>query len=33
MNNAAIILVDMLDDFVYGSLACKRAERIIPSLV
>ena len=32
MDNTAIIIVDMLNDFVTGSLACERAERIIPPL-
>jgi len=32
MSHKAIIVVDMLNDFVTGSLACKRAERIIPPL-
>ena len=30
--NTAIILVDMLNDFVTGSLKCDRAQRIIPRL-
>ncbi|MDR2493118.1 MAG: cysteine hydrolase [Coriobacteriales bacterium] len=33
MPQTAVIVVDMLNDFVTGSLACKRAERIIPPLV
>jgi nicotinamidase-related amidase len=28
----AILVVDMLNDFVYGKLKCKRAERIIPNI-
>lgn len=32
MNNTAVILVDMLNDFVTGSLACERAQRIIDPL-
>lgn len=31
--NTAIILVDMLNDFVTGSLKCERAQRIVPRLV
>jgi nicotinamidase-related amidase len=32
MVDKAIILVDMLNDFVTGKLECERAERIIPNL-
>lgn len=32
VKKTAIILVDMLNDFVTGSLACERAQRIIPPL-
>lgn len=32
MENAAVIIVDMLNDFVYGSLKCDRAKRIIPNI-
>ncbi|MDR2672483.1 MAG: cysteine hydrolase [Coriobacteriales bacterium] len=32
MKDTAIIVVDMLNDFVTGSLACERAQRIIPPL-
>lgn len=32
MGKTALILVDMLNDFVTGSLACERAQRIIPPL-
>ncbi len=28
----ALIIIDMLNDFVTGSLACERAERIIPNI-
>lgn len=33
MNKYAIIHVDMLNDFVTGSLRCDRAEEIVPALV
>lgn len=32
MPNEAIVLVDMVNDFVTGALECERAERIIPRL-
>jgi len=32
MSNKAVIVVDMLNDFVTGGLRCERAERIIPNL-
>ncbi|MGB9729795.1 MAG: cysteine hydrolase family protein [Thermoprotei archaeon] len=32
MNNEAVLVIDMLRDFVYGSLKCDRAWRIIPSI-
>jgi nicotinamidase-related amidase len=32
LNNEAVILVDMLNDFVTGDLKCQRAESIIPKL-
>lgn len=32
MKKTAIIVIDMLDDFVNGSLKCDRAQNIIPSL-
>ena len=32
MDNKAIILIDMLNDFVTGDLKCERAECIIPNL-
>ncbi len=32
VKKTAVILVDMLNDFVTGSLACERAQRIIPPL-
>uniref|UniRef100_A0A7C3IKM2 Cysteine hydrolase n=1 Tax=Candidatus Methanomethylicus mesodigestus TaxID=1867258 RepID=A0A7C3IKM2_9CREN len=32
MENAAIIIIDMLNDFVHGSLKCERAMRIIPKI-
>jgi len=28
----AVLVIDMLKDFVYGSLKCERAQRIIPSI-
>ena len=33
MENPAVILVDMLNDFVTGKLEAKRAQRIIPNVV
>jgi len=32
LDKAAVIIIDMLNDFVTGSLECKRAEPIIPKL-
>jgi nicotinamidase-related amidase len=32
LNNKAVIVLDMLNDFVTGDLKCDRAEHIIPSL-
>ncbi|MEM2118818.1 MAG: isochorismatase family cysteine hydrolase [Candidatus Bathyarchaeia archaeon] len=32
MDNKAVIIIDMLNDFVTGDLKCKRAESIIPKL-
>ncbi|HDD70399.1 MAG TPA: isochorismatase family protein, partial [Candidatus Bathyarchaeota archaeon] len=32
MENAAVIIVDMLNDFVTGDLKCERAKNIIPNL-
>lgn len=32
MNNQAVIVLDMLNDFVTGSLRCERAQHIIPNL-
>jgi nicotinamidase-related amidase len=32
MSEYAVILVDMLNDFVTGSLKCDRAQHIIPNL-
>ncbi len=32
MKNKAVIIVDMLNDFVTGDLKCERAKRIIPNL-
>ena len=32
MDNKAVIIIDMLNDFVTGDLKCKRAECIIPNL-
>ena len=32
MDNKAVILVDMLNDFVNGKLKCERANHIIPEL-
>jgi nicotinamidase-related amidase len=32
LNNKAVIIIDMLNDFVTGDLKCERAERIIPRL-
>jgi nicotinamidase-related amidase len=32
MDNKAVIIVDLLNDFVTGSLKCERAERIVPNL-
>ena len=32
MSEYAVILIDMLNDFVTGSLKCDRAQRIIPNL-
>lgn len=32
MNNNAVILIDMLNDFVTGDLKCERAKHIIPHL-
>ena len=32
MSDTAVIIVDMLNDFVTGTLACERAQRIIPPL-
>jgi len=32
LNNQAVIVLDMLNDFVTGSLKCERAQHIIPNL-
>lgn len=32
MENPAVIAIDMLNDFVHGSLKCERATKIIPSV-
>ena len=32
MDNKAVIIIDMLNDFVTGDLRCERADRIIPNL-
>ncbi|MEM3673114.1 MAG: isochorismatase family cysteine hydrolase [Candidatus Bathyarchaeia archaeon] len=32
MDNAAVIIIDMLRDFVTGELKCERAQRIVPNL-
>ena len=32
MNNKAVLIIDMLNDFVTGDLQCERAERIIANL-
>ena len=32
MNNKAVIIIDLLNDFVTGDLKCERAKRIIPNL-
>ncbi len=32
MENPAVIVIDMLNDFVHGSLRCDRAERIVPAI-
>jgi len=32
LNNKAVIIIDMLNDFVTGDLKCERADRIIPNL-
>lgn len=32
MDNKAVIIVDLLNDFVTGSLRCDRAKRIVPNL-
>jgi nicotinamidase-related amidase len=32
MDNAAVIIIDMLNDFVTGELKCERAQRIVPNL-
>jgi nicotinamidase-related amidase len=32
MDNIAVVVIDMLNDFVTGKLKCERAERIIPNL-
>jgi nicotinamidase-related amidase len=28
----AVLVIDMLKDFVYGALKCERAQRIIPNI-
>jgi nicotinamidase-related amidase len=30
--NSAVLVIDMLNDFVTGKLKCERAKRIIPNL-
>jgi len=32
LDNKAVIIIDMLNDFVTGNLKCERAKRIIPNL-
>lgn len=32
MNNSAVLIIDMLNDFVTGDLKCERAQHIIPNL-
>ncbi|MEM2128123.1 MAG: isochorismatase family cysteine hydrolase, partial [Candidatus Methanomethylicaceae archaeon] len=32
MENPAVIVIDMLNDFVHGSLKCERAAKIIPNV-
>lgn len=32
MERKAVLVIDMLEDFVFGELRCERAERIIPNL-
>ena len=33
LNRPAILVVDMLNDFVYGALTCDRAKAIVPATV